>query len=119
MKSDNRKISFFKEHKGKFHRKTELPKKLEETINTVLSGTFVLQKNSSLSDRKSTFSDIEPHRLKTEIKALDDHLAERRLPIEQNELQSIAKNVIENLIKTEGLNERMSNEKNHRIRSFV
>ena len=38
MKSDNRKLSFFKEHKGKFHQKIELPKKLEEILNTVISG---------------------------------------------------------------------------------
>lgn len=38
LKSDNRKLAFFKEHKGKFHQKNELTKKLEETINTILSG---------------------------------------------------------------------------------
>jgi hypothetical protein len=42
LKSDNRKLAFFKEHKGKFYHKSELPKKLEETINTVLSGTIFL-----------------------------------------------------------------------------
>lgn len=35
------------------------------------------------------------------MKALEDHLVERRLPIEQVELQSIAQNVIQNLIDTE------------------
>ncbi|CAF1253765.1 unnamed protein product, partial [Adineta steineri] len=82
LKSDNRKLAFFKEHKGKFHHKSELPKKLEETINTILS-------------------DIEPQRLKADIKLLEDHLAERRLPIEQRELQTIAQNVIQNLMQTE------------------
>jgi hypothetical protein len=38
MKSENRKLAFFKEHKGKFYQKNELTKKLEETINTILSG---------------------------------------------------------------------------------
>jgi hypothetical protein len=38
LKSDNRKLAFFKEHQGKFHQKNELTKKLEETINTILSG---------------------------------------------------------------------------------
>jgi hypothetical protein len=36
------------------------------------------------------------------MKLLDDQLAERRLPIEQRELQTIAQNVIQNLINTEG-----------------
>lgn len=36
--SNDRKLAFFKEHKGKFHCKTELPKKLEESINAILSG---------------------------------------------------------------------------------
>jgi hypothetical protein len=45
--------------------------------------------------------DIEPQRLKNDIKLLEDHLAERRLPIEQRELQKIAQNVIQNLINTE------------------
>ncbi len=40
MNSDNRKLAFFKEHKGKFHQKNELTKKLEETINTILSGNI-------------------------------------------------------------------------------
>lgn len=35
------------------------------------------------------------------MKLLEDHLAERRLPIEQRELQTIAKNVIQNLVNTE------------------
>jgi hypothetical protein len=38
LKSDNQKLAFFKEHQGKFHQKNELTKKLEETINTILSG---------------------------------------------------------------------------------
>ena len=45
--------------------------------------------------------DIEPHRLKTDTKLLANHLAERRLPIEQRELEIIARNTIENLINTE------------------
>jgi hypothetical protein len=40
-KSENRKLAFFKEHKGKFHQKNELTKKLEETINTILSGKLL------------------------------------------------------------------------------
>lgn len=97
MKSDNRKLAFFKEHKGKFHQKNQLPKKLEETINTVLSGKqfFLFLFIIFLS------VDIEPQRLKNEIKLLDDHLAERHLPVEQKELQTIAQNVIQNLINTE------------------
>ncbi|CAF0790368.1 unnamed protein product [Rotaria sordida] len=82
LTSDNRKLAFFKEHKGKFNHTSVLPKQLEETINTILS-------------------DIEPQRLKVDIKLLADHLAERRLPIEQRELQTIAQNVIQNLINTE------------------
>ncbi|CAF3478641.1 unnamed protein product [Rotaria sp. Silwood1] len=82
LTSDNRKLAFFKEHKGKFNHKNSLPKHLEETINTILS-------------------DIEPQRLKIDIKLLADHLAERRLPVEQRELQTIAQNVIQNLINTE------------------
>ncbi|CAF4373814.1 unnamed protein product, partial [Rotaria sp. Silwood2] len=82
LTSDNRKLAFFKEHKGKFSHKSTLPKQLEETINTILS-------------------DIEPQRLKTDMKLLADHLAERRLPIEQRELQTIAQNVIQNLINNE------------------
>jgi len=35
------------------------------------------------------------------MKLLEDHLIERRLPIEQRELQTIAQNVIQNLINTE------------------
>ncbi|CAF0843607.1 unnamed protein product [Adineta ricciae] len=80
--SNDRKLAFFKEHKGKFHCKTELPRKLEESINAILS-------------------DIEPQRLKIDRKSLQDHLVERRLPLERRELQSIAQNVIENLIKAE------------------
>jgi len=38
IKSDNRKLAFFKQHKGKFHQKSQLTKKLEETINTIISG---------------------------------------------------------------------------------
>lgn len=38
IKSENRKLAFFKEHKGKFHMKNELPKKLEEILNTIISG---------------------------------------------------------------------------------
>jgi len=82
LKSDNRKLAFFKQHKGKFHQKTQLTKKLEETINTIIS-------------------DIEPQRLKNDVKIIQDHLVERRLPIEQKELQSIAQNVIENLVNSE------------------
>jgi hypothetical protein len=36
------------------------------------------------------------------MKLLEDHLIERRLPVEQRELQTIAQNVIQNLLKTEG-----------------
>ncbi len=46
--------------------------------------------------------DIEPQRLKDDMKLLEDHLIERRLPVEQRELQTIAQNVIQNLLKTEG-----------------
>ena len=35
------------------------------------------------------------------MKLLEDHLIERRLPIEKKELQSLAQNVIQNLINTE------------------
>jgi hypothetical protein len=35
------------------------------------------------------------------MKLLEDHLIERRLPVEQRELQTIAQNVIQNLLKTE------------------
>ncbi len=35
------------------------------------------------------------------MKLLEDHLIERHLPIEQRELQTIAQNVIQNLINTE------------------
>lgn len=45
--------------------------------------------------------DIEPQRLKADKKTLEDHLIERRLPIEQRELQTIAQNVIQNLMNTE------------------
>ena len=45
--------------------------------------------------------DIEPQRLKVDMKLLADHLAERHLPMEQRELQTIAQNVIQNLIDTE------------------
>ncbi|CAF1531262.1 unnamed protein product [Rotaria magnacalcarata] len=82
LTSDNTKLAFFKEHKGKFYHKNVLPKQLEETINTVLS-------------------DIEPQRLKVDMKLLADHLAERHLPMEQRELQTIAQKVIQNLIDTE------------------
>ncbi|CAF3406267.1 unnamed protein product [Rotaria socialis] len=82
LTSDSTKSAFFKEHKGKFYHKNVLPKQLEETINTVLS-------------------DIEPQRLKVDMKLLADHLAERHLPMEQRELQTIAQNVIQNLIDTE------------------
>ena len=100
FKSDNRKLAFFKEHKGKFYHKSELPKKLEETINTVLSGTiFSYQIKNQIV--LFFYIDIEPQRLKTDMKLLDDQLAERRLPIEQRELQTIAQNVIQNLINTE------------------
>lgn len=34
------------------------------------------------------------------MKLLNDHLIERHLPIEQRELQTIAQNVIQNLINT-------------------
>jgi len=39
--------------------------------------------------------------LKNDVKIIQDHLVERRLPIEQKELQSIAQNVIENLVNSE------------------
>lgn len=42
--------------------------------------------------------DIEPKRLKADVKLLVDHLVERRLPIEKRELQTIAQNVMQNLI---------------------
>jgi ribosomal protein RSM22 (predicted rRNA methylase) len=97
LKSDNQKLAFFKEHQGKFHQKNELTKKLEETINTILS-------------------DIEPQRLKIDMKLLADHLVERRLPIEQRELQAIAQNVIQNLINTQSVNTlAMSPEERERI----
>ncbi|UJR28634.1 hypothetical protein I4U23_009866 [Adineta vaga] len=80
--SDDKKLAFFKEHKGKFYHKTELPKKLEESINRILS-------------------DIEPQRLKADMKILQDHLIERHLPMEQRELQTIAQNVIQNFTNTE------------------
>ena len=97
--SENRKLAFFKEHKGKFHHKSELSRKLEETINTILSGRRLLL----LVRPRQHFIDldVEPQRLKADIKLLEDHLAERRLPIEQRELQTIAQNVIQNLIRTE------------------
>jgi len=45
--------------------------------------------------------DIEPQRLKVDIKLLEDHLIERHLPIEQRELETIAQNVIQNFMNTE------------------
>jgi hypothetical protein len=45
--------------------------------------------------------DIEPQRLKIDMKLLEDHLIERHLPMEQRELQTVAQNVIQNLINTE------------------
>lgn len=99
LESDNRKLSFFKEHKGKFHRKTELPKKLEETINTILSGKRCSNSIGQIFD--DSLEDVEPSRLKADVKLLQDHMAERRLPIEQKELHTIAQNVIQNFISTE------------------
>lgn len=97
--AENRKLAYFKEHKGKFHHKSELPRKLEETINTIISGGRLLL--LARPCRHFIHLDVEPQRLKADIKLLEDHLAERRLPIEQRELQSIAQNVIQNLIRTE------------------
>ncbi len=48
IKSDNRKLAYFKEHKGKFYHKSEIPKKIEETINTILSGKSLVLKIRSL-----------------------------------------------------------------------
>ena len=45
--------------------------------------------------------DIEPDRLKRDVRQLRDYLVERRLPIEQRELETIAENVIQNLLKVE------------------
>lgn len=53
MTSEDRKLAFFKRHKGKFYQKTELPKKLEETINTILSG-----KSRSLVSRRQIQFDL-------------------------------------------------------------
>jgi hypothetical protein len=50
------------------------------------------------------------------MKLLADHLVERRLPIEQRELQAIAQNVIQNLINTQSVNTlAMSPEERERI----
>ncbi|CAF1439922.1 unnamed protein product, partial [Didymodactylos carnosus] len=82
LQSNNRKLAYFKQHKGKFHLKVSFPKKLEETINTIIS-------------------DINPTQLKNDVKLLDDYLESRHLPIENKNLQELAKNIVKNMLEAE------------------